>query len=80
MGGDDGECTVTFGGERVDDRGGPNDIMEEGLALGVLQGANKPVRPRGVMEPAPLVSGWDMGARPPFSRGMSSDMRPSALL
>lgn len=81
FGGDCGECTVTFGGDLVDERGGPNDIIDDGLGLGVLQGANRPVRPRGVMEPPLLASrNWDAVGRPPFSRGMSSDIRPSALL
>ena len=81
-GGDLGELTVTFGGERVRDRvgerGGEKATIEVGRGLGLLHGARR-VEERGVGLPL-LVRSVTLGeVRSKWSRGMSSEMRPSAL-
>lgn len=84
-GGDLGDWTVTLGGERVRERvgdlGGEKATMDVGrgleLALELVQGARR-VEERGVGLPFALswlTLGEDLSVR---SRGMSSDMRPSA--
>lgn len=42
------------GGDLVGDLGGEKATIDEGLGLGVLQGARRPVRPRGVAEAGAL--------------------------
>lgn len=80
LGGDWGECMVTRGGDLVGDLGGEKATIEIGRGLGLLQGVRITL-PRGVMEPL-LVQSERFGVelRPPFSLGMSSDIRPSVLL
>jgi hypothetical protein len=81
-GGDLGELTVTLGGERVrervGDRGGEKATMDVGRGLGLLQGARS-VEDRGVGLPLLLRSVTLGEVRSMRSRGMSSEMRPSAL-
>lgn len=81
-GGDLGDWTVTLGGERVRDlvgeRGGEKATMEVGRGLGLLHGARR-VEERGVGLPLPLNSTTLGEVLSKWSRGMSSEMRPSAL-
>jgi hypothetical protein len=79
-GGDLGELTVSFGGERVRERvgdlGGEKATMDVGRGLGLLQGARS-VDDRGVGLPLLLRSLTLGEVRSRWSRGMSSEMRPS---
>lgn len=79
-GGDLGELTVTLGGERVrervGERGGEKATMDVGRGLGWLQGARR-VEERGVGLPLLLRSLTLGEVRSKWSRGMSSEMRPS---
>jgi hypothetical protein len=57
LGGDFGDCTVTFGGERVGDLGGEGEkaIMDVGRGLPLLfHGMRPSVLDRGVTDPEPL--------------------------
>ena len=82
MGGDLGDCTVTFGGDLdlVGDLGGEKAIIEVGRGFPLLHGMRPRVLDRGVTEPVPLKSATLSELCDACSRGMSSDMRPSARL
>lgn len=80
LGGDRGDCTVTFGGDLVGDLGGEKAIMEVGRGFPLLQGMRPSVLERGVTEPVPLKSATFSELCDACSLGMSSDMRPSARL
>lgn len=72
---------MTLGGD-LDlggDLGGEKAIIDVGRGLGLLQGMRK-VLARGVTVPAPLKSVRLGELRSVYSLGISSDMRPSALL
>jgi hypothetical protein len=78
-GGDLGELTRTRGGDLVGDLGGEKATIEIGRGLELLHGVRMTL-PRGVMEPLPVLSDkLGVELRPPFSLGMSNDMRPSVL-
>lgn len=86
FGGDFGDCTMTLGGDLdldfdflVGDLGGEKTIIDVGLGFGLLQGI-RTLLDRGVTEPAPLRFVRLGEFLPRRSLGMSSDMRPSALL
>jgi hypothetical protein len=75
---------MTLGGDRdrvgdLGDLGGEKAIMDVGLGFGLLHGMRR-VFDRGVTEPAPLRFVRLGDVRSVWSLGISSDMRPSALL
>jgi hypothetical protein len=81
FGGDLGDCTMTLGGDLdlAADLGGEKAIIEVGLGFGLLHGM-RIVLARGVTEPAPLKLFRLVELRFMWSRGMSNDLRPFALL
>lgn len=52
LGGDFGDCTVTFGGDLVGDLGGEKATIDVGLGFGLLHGI-RTVLARGVTVPTP---------------------------